>query len=132
MFYEVSHGLKDSRLSDVRDRVVQSVSVDSDHVVLIQLHLASVLKSSGYGVMLKQDMISSLLKGPVAYYRPLLLNNFCHFSGARCVANGPGAITSVQAYDPAEHIFKMSVMGSQCIVAVLGNSCPAALYVFNH
>lgn len=129
LFYVASHGLKDSRLSDVRDRVFESIAVDSDHVVLIQLHLASVLKSSGYGVMLKQDSVSSLLTGPVAYYRPLLLNNYCHFSGARCVVNGrPDAVvTSVQAYDPAEHIFKMSVMGSQCVLAILGNTCSAAL-----
>lgn len=100
--------------------IYEKANVYSADVELIQIHLASVLSIPDHAVMLRQDIVSSIVSGQLSYYRTLLYYKFCHFSGGRNLINGPNAITNVQAYGVANHMFKLNVIGSHAILAILG------------
>lgn len=119
-YYVAKHGLKNSSLTYVRDMVFDAADLSCPKISLIQLHLAAVLSLADHAVLLRQDRVSSIVLGSPSYFRPFLMNRFCHISGGTGLRNGPAAVSYVQAYDGASHMFKMNVIGSNAIVAVLG------------
>lgn len=119
-FYVARHGLKSSSLVAVRDFMVETVNMDCDHIVLIQMHLASVLSHPERAVLLFQKSVSRVISGHPSIFRPFLWHKYCHFSNGSGIIGGPVTITSIQAYDMAAHMFRMDTNGMHYIVALLG------------
>jgi len=87
----------------------------------IIIDIIKVLAAPGYGVMLRQECVSTIVTAQnKAYYRPLLFHDFCHFSGGEKLKGGPICITSIQAYDMASHIYKGDVQGAHYLIPLLG------------
>lgn len=120
MYYVAKHGLKNLSLTDVQNIVFKYSNVFSPGIVSIELHLASVISSADYAVMLRKETVTSIVSGPISYYCPFLYNSYCHFSDGEQLFDGPSEITSVQAFDPASLIYKDKLQGSLTIVAILG------------
>lgn len=122
LFYIARHGLKIIEQRTTCKEIINAVDLRSDHVTLIQMHMASMLSQKEFAVVLRQPSVVKIVTGEKAYFRPMLYYKYCHFSNGSGLVGGPLQITGVQAYDMASHQYRGEVAGMNYLMAVMGKN----------